>query len=111
MRKVPLGMYLIVIVAVFLFVFQVHFVSVAAVDNFSVSKDVTIAVQEIKKDVYKIDRGGLNTSFSEVKKMMGDTGKKIVDTLFKPLIKIVIQIAIFFFKLVVSFLEYLKNLF
>lgn len=93
-----------------LIVFQIPFISIAVVDNFSVSKDVTIVVQEIKDDASKIDRGELSKSFSEITKSLGNIGRKIVDTLFKPLIKIVIQVVISFFKLVVGFLEYLKNL-
>jgi|GEM_PF-5412232 len=110
MRKVPFGMYLISGI-ICLLVFQIPRAYGVVVDNFSVSKDITVAVEEIKDDVRQIDRGGAKEFFSEIAKSLGDTGKKIVDTLFKPIVKVTIQISISLFKIIISFLEYLKSSF
>ena len=108
MRKVPLGMYLILSI-ICLLGFQFPVSSLAAT-NAPIPKEVTNTVQEIKDDVHQVDRGELSKSSSEITKSLGDTGKKIIDTLLKPIVKVVIQISISLFKLIISFLEYLKNL-
>ncbi|MEK7498620.1 MAG: hypothetical protein AAB611_02035 [Patescibacteria group bacterium] len=108
MRKVPLGRYLISSI-ICLLVFQFSFVSIAATSS-KVPIEVSSAVQEIKDDVRQVDREELSKSSSEITTSLGDTGKKIINTLVKPIIKVVIQISISSFKLIISFLEYLKNL-
>ncbi|MBI5421203.1 MAG: hypothetical protein HZA35_02715 [Parcubacteria group bacterium] len=108
MRKVSFRVYLISSILCLL-VFQFSFVSFATT-NSSVPKEVTGAVQEIKDNVRQVDRGELSKSSSEITKSLGDVGKKIIDTLVKPIAKVVIQISISLFKLIIGFLEYLKNL-
>ncbi len=109
MRKAPLGMYLISGI-IFLFIFQVPAGSFATI-NSSAPTGVAGAVKEIKDDIREVDRGGLIKSSSEITKSLGDTGKKIIDTLFKPLVKVTIQISISLFKIIIGFLEYLKSSF